>query len=372
MERPSTVSSVSPKDPSSTRRSGFTLVELLAVIMIIALLAALVTPSVMRSMSSARAAAVKVEIDLLHTAVMNYKNEYGAFPPADMRGLWNDSTNTVNTSHPAYKHLKRAFPRLNEPGLTTATLPSQSPYYYMAQMSPAQALVFWLQGFYENPQFPLTNGIALGTNAPRSGDANGSRKKMFDFDDKRLYAASPYFNAVASPTWGNAQTFFKRNDAPTALARDYPVYFPNIPNAGVPYTYFPSATYSSPPGGPVTSAISAFGANPPVFYYHAASTTGDTSYVSPYFNSSPPTQPSFAQLHANPETFQLISGGADGIYAAANTVVASFPVGVPSFTFNSQAIGPLPGVGQAAGNEDNITNFAGGPLKAAAEKLQSQ
>jgi hypothetical protein len=51
----------------------------------------------------------------------------------------------------------------------------------------------------------------------------------------------------------------------------------------------------------------------------------------------------------------------------------AFPgsIDVP-FTFNSRTIGPLPSVAQAAGNEDNITNFANGRLKEAAEKLLNQ
>jgi prepilin-type N-terminal cleavage/methylation domain-containing protein len=366
MERPSTVSSVSRMAPSSTRRSGFTLVELLAVIMIIALLAGLVTPAVMRSLSSAKAAAVKTEIDLLHTALMNYKNEYGAFPPADMRGLWNGSS--VDTGHAAYKHLKRVFPRISE----RVDGDEASPYYWMAQMSPAQALVFWLQGYYDNPQLPLTNGAILSASNPRSGDNNGSRKKLFDFDDKRLYAASSYFQAVSNAQWGNPQTFASRNNA-SGFAKDYPVYFPNQGNAGVPFVYFPHTTYNAGPLGPVTAAISSFGASPPVFYYHAVSTVGERTYISPYFNSSVPSSPSRAQLQQNPDTFQLIAGGADGIYATAETKPVAFPgsIDVP-FTFNSRTIGPLPSVAQAAGNEDNITNFANGRLKEAAEKLLNQ
>jgi prepilin-type N-terminal cleavage/methylation domain-containing protein len=369
------VSALHTRVPGSRQQSptGFTLVELLVVIGIIALLAALVTPAVMRSMSTARAAAVKTEIDLLSTALMTYKNEYGSFPPADMRGLWDDGNKAVDKAHPVYKHLKRAFPRLSEPeGLTASQV---SPYYFMAQMSPAQALVFWLQGFYENPQFPLTNGVPLTIAAPRSGDAQGSRRKLFDFDDKRLYAASEgYFPALefSAAHYGDPQSFKSRNNA-NGFAREYPVYFPNIPNAGVPFVYFPSSCYSAGPGGPVKDAISSFGATPPVFYYHAVGTNGEPAFVSPYFNSNPPAQPTFAQLHQNPDTFQLIAGGADGSYGASGIKVPSFPAAIdPALTFNSQSIGPLPSVTQAQGNEDNITNFASGPLKAAAEKLLAQ
>ncbi len=354
----------------SAGRGGFTLVELLAVIMIIALLAALVTPAVMRSLSSAKAAAVKTEIDLLHMALMNYKNDYGSFPPADMRRLWNNSLSPprVDQNHAAYKHLKRIFPRISEREDGGAA----SPYYYMAQMSPAQALVFWLQGFYDNPQFPLTNGDTLSASNPRSGDNNGSRKKLFDFDDKRLYAASPYFQAISNAQWGDPQTFALRNNA-SGFAKDYPVYFPNQGNAGVPFVYFPNTTYNAGPLGPVTAAISSFGASPPVFYYHAVSAVGERTYISPYFNSSVPSNPSRAQLQQNPDTFQLIAGGADGIYAAEGTNAVAFPGAIdPSFLFNSQTIGPLPSVSQAAGNEDNITNFANGRLKDAAEKLLNQ
>jgi len=338
-------------------------VELLAVIMIIAMLAGLLTPAVMKSMSSSRAAAVKAEIELLSTALMNYKNEYGSLPPSDMRGLW--SGGAVNTNHAAYKHLQRIFPRSIE-------VPNGnfvSPYYWMAQMSPAQALVFWLQGYFDNPQYPLTNGMALNAATPRAGTATANRNKLFDFDESRLLAATAYW-PTGAPFTPAPQQFGARNLAPSQFARDYPVYFPGQANTGLPYVYFSSSSYSTPPGAAVTSAI---GAGPDL-YYTATSLNGNSTAVAPYFNWSTcttnPTQQSWAQLHMNPDTFQLIAAGADGTYGG---LASGFPSDIPQFGYLGFNIGPFTSVqnksGDNPGHEDSMTNFAIGRLKEAAERL---
>ena len=140
----------------SAHRSAFTLVELLVVIGIIALLAAIVTPAVMRAQTTARNAAIRAEIAMLHMAIMNYKTEYGSFPPckseAGQTGL-------------AATHVKRLFPR------STPTPDSRTP---------DNAIVRWLRGYTSNPLDPF-------------GSGGEKREKLFDFDISRVTSLDQYY-----------------------------------------------------------------------------------------------------------------------------------------------------------------------------------
>lgn len=60
--------------------SGFTLVELLVVIAIIAILASVVTVSLVRKPGEARVAATKLQIRQLQTALNIYRTEQGRYP----------------------------------------------------------------------------------------------------------------------------------------------------------------------------------------------------------------------------------------------------------------------------------------------------
>jgi len=139
---------------------GFTLVEVLVVVGIIGMLAAIITPVVMQSLTKARNAAIKAEIDLLHTAIMNYKSEYGSFPPC--------YDQTLTATSPAGKHVVRIFPRCTTvPNELTTVFSGRNPAY----VSPGNAIAFWLTGYTDDPTLPLTNG---------------TRKKLFGFDTARL------------------------------------------------------------------------------------------------------------------------------------------------------------------------------------------
>ena len=130
---------------------------------------------------SAKNAAVKAEIDMLHMAMMHYKNEYGSFPPAADSVL----SMTPSPGSIAAKHLKRLFPRVPN-GAVSAQLADGFPSIASPKtLNTTNALSYWLMGYTGNPTSPL--------------DPVGSRKKMFDFDQSRVNQVTGAFYPAKKP-----------------------------------------------------------------------------------------------------------------------------------------------------------------------------
>lgn len=81
-------------------QTGFTLLELLVVLAVMGLLAAIVGPQVIRYLGSSRSQTAKVQIENIETALNHYRLDMGAFPtqqegldslvkPAGNGDLWN-------------------------------------------------------------------------------------------------------------------------------------------------------------------------------------------------------------------------------------------------------------------------------------------
>lgn len=171
------------------RPAAFTLVELLVVVGIVAMLAAITLPAIFGARVSAKNAAIRAEIDMMHMAMMNYRNEYGSFPPC---------ASGTTSSSPAGRHIARIFPRCANPGFELGTIP----------LTPDIALVSWLRGYTNDPTLPVT-GILTG----------GPRRELYDFDESRttgtanlqyaikdkpgspfIYIDSGTYGAMSSPT----------------------------------------------------------------------------------------------------------------------------------------------------------------------------
>ena len=273
-------------------QTGFTLVELLVSIVIIAILIALLLPAVNSTIRRVRVGRVVTEIKDLEASLANFKAKFGMYPPSRLRLYERSSQNEAETR----AVLRRIWPQFaftggpngygNEydlDGNGTAGEASRSREY-----NGAQCLVFFLggvvnsgapNGFSKNPQNPFASG--------------GSREgPFFEFDSTRLNFSV------------NAQM---------------PTYLDPFPSQTLPYLYL--SAYDGVGYAPAGSHD--YGGAMPNGAYRQGSVTG------PYFK---------------PQSFQIISPGMDftfgnGGYVTPGNVSGSDATADNVTNFHSSTLG---------------------------------
>ena len=94
------------------RRGGFTLIEVLVVIVVIAILATLVAPSIFRNVGDARSATARTQIETFGTALDAYRLDNGSYPTTaqGLAALWQRPSidPPANWKQP---YLRKAVPR---------------------------------------------------------------------------------------------------------------------------------------------------------------------------------------------------------------------------------------------------------------------
>lgn len=154
----------------NTRRSGFTLTEMLVAITVLAILAGFLTPVVMNSLGTARDAAIIVEMKQMELAIESFKNDHGFYPPTFGP---NGSGAAIQSPGQFQQYLNKIAPQNAEssssfPGSSNSRLAD----WWInvgSQLDETTSLQFWLSGLCKNKQFPLTGGVNVDSSGGTSG-----------------------------------------------------------------------------------------------------------------------------------------------------------------------------------------------------------
>lgn len=299
----------------SRPRSGFTLIELMVVIVVIAILISLLLPAIGNVRARARDAQVRSEISQLETAISQFKQRFQMDPPSRIvlyetpAGWAGDPTNRalVRQLWPQFDF--SADHDIDHNGSASGS----------HTLTGGECLVFFLGGILtDSPSIPLNRRAATGfsKNPMRPFDQGGNREgPFFEFDPGRFSDVNPTPN-------------------------NFPEYLDPLPGQSVPYLY-----YSSYDGaGYRTSGTS-------------NEFTGGGYLQSPYRIGTSGTSEPYKS-----KSYQIISPGPDREFGPGGPFVPSD---------NSS---PLPGYLHSDGSTtipasartveyDNITNFHSGRLK---------
>lgn len=295
------------------RRRSFTLVEMLVVIAIIGVLAAILTPTLYRVVVKARQNVIAQELNQLHLAIESYKQKFGDYPPDFTSVRLVSDLTTANQL--VVRHLRKGFPRHQENLVDVFTDGNNG----LEKPNPAEALVFWLAQLREDPRQPLSASPSTFVS-------------FFPFEETRLV----YTRTIGDPNKPNAQ-------------QKLYVYVPPQ-GKDSPYVYFDSRIYTDDSNIPGVSPAT------PVASLSVYNDSSGNPVLYPYATKVNATAP---LTMANRTTYQLISAGLDGEYGGTSAdgsipaIIAGDPTTYKVFPF---------GTNFRIGDMDNIANFSDGKI----------
>ncbi len=377
--------------------AGFTLVELLVVISIIAILVALTIPVVMGARARTKNGAIAFEVGQIDMAIKHYKADFGDYPP-DFAGICGaQSTQTdpltgnpgvqyqVEAQNLVLQHFSKVFP-MYTPGLPSG---SSKPTQWLKfrddvlqfwsidvnNLTPSAAVVFFLGGqpvwFLKpngnpilpgdplfNPSKPVQRFLGFSANQNNPFDASTSRiHPYYDFD-------------LASVGWlnGGLVCWPKEQGVDTTNPTGPMVYF-RAENSNYTingYTLNLRKIGNAPPISPIHFISTNVKCDPTTGLYAAVDTRYSNFKDMYNYNSSK----AIVYTWVNPQGFQIFTSGLDQRYAPPYIPSPPAPsatlVDCTTFPTGESYYIPQPPDPNANANPfDNITNFSNGTLESA-------
>ena len=315
-----------PSGPSA--RGGFTLIEILVVIVILAILVALLLPAINGARKRARIAQVKAEISTIEAAVAAFKADFGVEPPGSIRlystgAGWNTPTTGVNEQIRVRSraYIRQLWPQFDFANIGGASLSAN------VDLNGAECLVFFLGGVTD-PTGKTMNGFSKSPTTPFAQAGNNRLGPYLEFQTTRLVD--------------------KDGDS-------IPEYLDPIPAQSSPYLYFSSNEgrgYGSFAGASDWCNTDCFADGVLQNSSFSAGTWANGNWMKhPYFTTFSTT--AAASVPWAPKKFQIISAGFGGI--AAGTPAKAYGAGGAFDPKNTGALVATP-------DGDNITNFHSGTL----------
>lgn len=322
-----------------TKKPAFTLVEMLVVIVIIGILAAILLPVIGGVVRRGNNATISVEISDLEKGIAAYKEKYGDYPP------------DFSNKDIVRRHIEKAWPNIDPAEFqlmwNVFWVDPADPNNHVSRVDPAEALVFWLGGFSANSRRPFTGAggpvvVLPGPVIAMNPDRATGRAKL---DEARLT-----FDVIGTTMMSTDEV--RLHGRPVAEVDIFPVYM--ISKRETPYVYFDSRTYQGKYSGLMPPNLLSPPPQYPPAAYITAGTTRIKGIATPYRSDRPKNQTpldpgQFRWL--NKDSLQIVSAGLDNDFGGipATYLLRRYPSG----TYYRS-----PG----DGDDDNLTNFSEGSV----------
>jgi prepilin-type N-terminal cleavage/methylation domain-containing protein len=361
--------------------SGFTLVELLAVIVILSLLVALLLPAIGSAIKSAKNATVSSEINMLAQALADFRSKFGDYPPSRILLIENGDYSDKALGYSGYTWQTPNSTDINNGQLAQRSLSSMRKFFPRLQLGASGAV-------YTATAFPDFNGngtmdgpklltgdeclvFFLGGMPSVSTSGGVTTWGVTGFGKNPV---NPFQSATASTANRVNPLYDFKNDRLLDIDGDgYPSYVDPLVTKK-PYIYFSSYSGSGydpndmngDTGSPLIEADEA-GTTTPITLTFAVTfpTSGSTATANLARSCSPnpycaTTSVAKPVQWINAQSFQILSAGSDSLYGVGGQYSPQSDNALPVDATNTT---PSSDLTIRSREIDNLTSFSTGKLQ---------